>query len=263
MLQAVGVSVVAGGTRILRNVSIGMRPGDLLAVIGPNGAGKSTLLHALSGARRPDTGETLLDGRPLRRWRPGDLARRRAVLAQTSVLTFPFRVLDLVLLGRSAFAGRASRTDDLRIAEAALREADALHLIEHTYPTLSGGERQRVQFARVLAQIWPPDDGSHRGQGRYLLLDEPTNNLDIAHQHAIMAIARRVCDVGVGVVAVLHDPNLAAASCDRVCVMNAGEIVAECPPATVITEDLFAEVFGIRVTALPHPIHGRPYFVPA
>ena len=268
MLSASALRYRYGAKPILAGVSLSVRPGEVVAVIGPNGAGKSTLLHLLSGATKPQEGDVSLDGRPLRQWRPAALARRRAVLPQAPLLSFPFRVLDVVMLGRSPYAGQVERQEDLRIAAAALREADVAHLAERIYPTLSGGERQRVQLARVLAQVWPAGGEARAGKpeglgNRYLLLDEPTNNLDIAHQQTALAAARRLTDHGHGVLTVLHDPNLAALHADRICILQDGAIVAEGPPDAVITERNLEAAFGLRVTVMRHPANGRAVMVPA
>ncbi len=261
MLQARDIRASLGGTPVLRGVSLDLRPGEVLAVIGPNGAGKSTLLHALSAALQIDAGEISLDARPVARWPATELARRRAVLPQLPLLNFPLRAFDVVLLGRSPHAGHSNRATDLRIAEAALAEAGALALADRIYVTLSGGERQRVQLGRVLAQIWP-EDGAVSAPG-YLLLDEPTNNLDIAHQVMLMATARRLADAGLGVLAILHDPNLAAGHADRVAVLDAGRIVADGTPDEVMTPALFETTFGLRADVIRHPTSHRPVMVPA
>lgn len=267
MLAASNLRYRYGANPILSDVSLSVSPGEVLAIIGPNGAGKSTLLHLLSGTAKPQGGDVSLDGRPLRQWKPVDLAKRRAVLPQAPLLNFPFRVLDVVMLGRSPFAGQAAHHEDLRIAAAALRSADAVHLAERIYPTLSGGERQRVQLARVLAQVWPADcdmadEAPGKHESRYLLLDEPTNNLDIAHQQATLAAARRLTGDGHGVLAVLHDPNLAAFHADRVCILKDGEIMVEGTPDSVITEHNLEAAFGLRVVVMRHPENGRAVMVP-
>jgi len=262
MLSVSGVTRKLGGRPVLRDLSLAVRPGEVLAVIGPNGAGKSTLLHLLSGALSAEGGEVLLDDRPLRRWPLAELARRRAVLAQDSVLGFPFRALEVVLLGRAPHAGRTDRRGDLQAAAGALQETGAAHLADRLYPTLSGGERQRVQLARVLAQIWPGPETGGAGPACYLLLDEPTNNLDIAHQAALMATARRFAQAGCGVLAILHDPNLASLHADRICVLDRGHVAAEGTPQAVLTEAMMRSVFGMAATVLPHPRLGRPVILP-
>lgn len=263
MLQATDIHVSIGQADILAGVSLDVRPGEVLAVIGPNGAGKSTLMHVLSGARKPNGGAASLDGLRLQDWRPHHLACRRAVLPQTPLLNFPFRVFDVVLLGRSPHAGRSSHDDDAMIVDAALREVDMIPFADRIYTTLSGGERQRVQLARVLAQIWrQAATDQETGTDRYLLLDEPTNNLDIGHQQAIMETARRFAADGFGVLAILHDPNLAAIHADRICVLSAGKLVADGTPAAVMTRELLQSIFGLPVIVQKHPENGRPVFFP-
>lgn len=259
MLQASELHLSRERCPILRGVSLVLEPGRVTAVIGPNGAGKSTLLHVLSGALSPDRGEVSLDGRPLTGWSPGALARRRAVLPQFSELSFPFRALEVVLMGRSAHGGRSSRVRDLDVAVAALAEVDAGHLAERVYPTLSGGERQRVQLARAMAQIWPDLDEEH---ARYLLLDEPTNNLDLSHQHRLLTFVRRLAEKRIGVLAVLHDPNLAALYCDRIVLLVNGQVQVEGSADSVLTKDHIEKAFDLSVAIQRHPGRDCPQLVP-
>jgi iron complex transport system ATP-binding protein len=259
MLTAQAVTVRRGGRTVLDGVDLAVAPGELLGVIGPNGAGKSTLLQVLSNALAPHAGTVALDGRPLARWGRSALARRRAVLPQAPVVAFPFCARDVVALGRSPHAGLSGRDRDREIVAAALAEADAAHLGERAYDTLSGGERQRVHLARVLAQVWAPADGD---AACYLLLDEPTNNLDLAHQHALLAQARRFARRGHGVLAILHDPNLAAGYADRIAVLQAGRIAAAGAPAEVLTPALLRRTFGLAVEVWERPAGGGPLIVP-
>lgn len=260
MLRAEAIDAGFGAVDILRGVSLTVAPGEVVAILGPNGAGKSTLLSALSGALTARRGTVSLDGRALGAWPQVALARRRAVLAQQSMLGFPFRALDVVLLGRSPWAGTVSRARDLAVATACLAEAAVTHLADRVYTTLSGGERQRVQLARVLAQIdyaAAPDGGD----SRYLLLDEPTASLDPAHQHATLETARRAAMRGMGVLAVLHDLNLAAMHADRIVVLRDGRIVASGTPADVLTETVIASAFELPVRVARHPTRGCPLVV--
>lgn len=256
MLQALDVGVWLGGKTILDAVSLSLRPGEVLAVLGPNGAGKSTLLRVLAGSLTPQVGQALLDERPLEDWQRPELARRRGVLPQASQIAFGFRAFEIVLLGREPYAGQSARENDLAVAEAAMREADVLHLAERRYATLSGGEQQRVQLARVLSQVWVEEASATE---RYLLLDEPTSSLDLAHQHATLTLARRWAGRGVGVLAVLHDINLAAMYSDRVCILKAGCLEAEGSPDAVIAEDTVARCFDLQVIVARHPGRDCPY----
>ncbi|WP_018718061.1 heme ABC transporter ATP-binding protein [Arhodomonas aquaeolei] len=261
MLSAQGVGVARGGRVLLAGVDIAVPPGETVALIGPNGAGKSTLLHVLSGALSPDRGAVTLDDAPLADWHRTALARRRAVLPQAPALGFALTVREVVALGRSPHAGMSTPAADARIIDAALRQAGVAHLAGRAYPGLSGGERQRVQIARVLAQIVSAPGRGEAG-GRYLLLDEPTNNLDIGHQQRIVTLARRLARRGGGVLAVLHDPNLAAACADRVVVLAGGTVITAGAPAAVLDAALMREVFGVRVRVYVDADSGRPFVRP-
>lgn len=260
MLRADDIVVRFGAAEVLRGPSLAVAPGEVVAVLGPNGAGKSTLLAVLAGTLRPQRGEAALGGRALAAWPPRALALRRAVLPQHSELAFGFSVLEVVLLGRSPYAGTATREDDLAAAAACLAEAEAAHLAGRNYTTLSGGERQRVQLARVLAQIGFPEPAAAR-ESRYLLLDEPTASLDLAHQHATLRTARRAAERGIGVLAILHDLNLAAMYADRLAVLSRGRLAAEGAPAAVLTEALVRETFDLAVQVTRHPTRGCPQVV--
>jgi iron complex transport system ATP-binding protein len=167
-------------------------------------------------------------------------------------------VHEVVMLGRSPHAGACRSRDHLRATDAAMRAADVAHLADRPYPTLSGGERQRVQLARALAQIWPAD-GTALAGARYLLLDEPTNNLDLRHQGEVLSAARRLAADGAGVLAILHDINLAAAFADRICLLKQGRIIADGPTAEIIAEAPLAETFDVSVTVLRHPSLPTPH----
>jgi iron complex transport system ATP-binding protein len=248
-LEARTVEVKLNQNQLLHAVSLSISPGALVAVIGPNGAGKSTLLRVLSGDLVPSSGDVYLLDRSLRTWLPIAQARVRGVLPQQSNLSFAFTAREVVLLGRTPYSNGNDGPHDRTIARLALATVQAEHLADRWYTTLSGGERQRVQLARVLAQIWEPCDN----QPRFLLLDEPTNSLDIAHQHEMLALARQWSRNGVGVLAVLHDLNLAAQYADRIVLLHHGQVVANDTPQQVFTPDLIARVFGLQVQIMPHP----------
>jgi iron complex transport system ATP-binding protein len=249
MMKAEAVGVLIGNHRLLDGVGCEVGPGELVVVLGPNGAGKSTLMRVLSGDLTPTSGAVVLNGRRLRNWSPLVLARQRAVLPQQSALSFPFVVEDVVRMGRSPHRA-LTRLRQEAIVREAMGRADVLHLAGQLYPSLSGGERQRVQLARVLAQIWEP---THLGP-RYLLLDEPTSALDIAHQHQLLEIAREMRAGGdLGVLAILHDLNLASAYADRILLLKDGRLVAAGPVTEIMDPGHLESVFGIPVQTLEHP----------
>jgi iron complex transport system ATP-binding protein len=190
-----------------------------------------------------------MGARPLDDWSLIERARVRAVLPQDSTLSFPFTVLEVVLMGRTPHLKGVEGRVDHEIARASLDVVEARHLEQRLYPTLSGGERQRVQFARVLAQIWEPVPGS----ARYLLLDEPTSSLDLAHQHSSLNTARRLAHEGVGVLVILHDLNLAAQYCDDIVMLKDGRAVCAGTPSGVLTDENIFMTFGVKTLVMQHP----------
>lgn len=259
MLAAHHVSFALAGRWLLREVSVAVKPGEVLAVIGPNGAGKSTLLKVLCGDITPSKGEVTLDGQPLALWSNLDQAKRRALLSQGSSLSFPFRVLEVVLMGRNPHVQGRETVRDYAIAEAALIKVAMNDFATREFPTLSGGEQQRVQLARTLAQVWEHTKTANR----YLLLDEPTNNLDLSHQHQALHIARRFAREGAGVLAVLHDLNLAAQYADKILILCQGQVRAFGTPQAVLTSEMLCDAFKTPVMVTRHPCLDCPLVVSA
>lgn len=254
-----GVEVRVGAATLLADVSVEVAPGEIVAVAGPNGAGKSTLIATLAGDRRPDRGSVTLTGRALADWPRLDLARRRAVMSAERSVAFAFTVEEVTLLGRLPLHGGDPTEADRAVVRTLLEAVDCAHLAGRVFATLSTGERQRVALARAIAQVTeapggePSGDAAPASAERFLLLDEPTSSLDPAHQHLAMGLLRRRAEAGSGVLAVLHDLNLAAAYADRVVLMAASRVVACGPPADVLRPDLLEQVFDIPMLVLPHP----------
>lgn len=255
MLAIRNAHVRVGRSPLLTDVSLDVASGEVVAVVGPNGAGKSTLLKVLCGDVIPSRGEVALNGRLLQAWRRRERARVMAVLPQESTLAFPFTVLEVVMMGRTPHNPDGQR--DHTIARAALDAAGVSAFEQRIYPTLSGGERQRVHVARVLAQVWEaPTHGPC-----YLLLDEPTANLDLAYQHHTLETFRQFAAKGAGVLAVLHDLNLAAQFADRMVVLRDGHQLASGCPQAVLTPGTIRAAFDFSATVLPHPSRSCPLVV--
>jgi iron complex transport system ATP-binding protein len=245
MLAARNLSFSVGAKTLVNSVNLEVRGGEMVALLGPNGAGKSTLLKMLCGQSRPSAGAVLFEGRELSKWAPRELARRRAVLPQSSAVPFEFTALEIVLLGRSPHGDASSHE---AMAREAMEKTESLHLADRTVTTLSGGEMQRVQLARVLVQI-----GLSGGAPRCLMLDEPISNLDPAHQHSALKIASDLAGDGAAVLIVLHDLNLAAQYASRLVLMKMGAIVTDGSPDEVLTEAQIGEVFGVKATVIRNP----------
>ena len=250
------VAFSRGGRTLLEAINLSIYSGELCMLIGPNGAGKSTLLGLLAGDVAPTCGRRITPA-----WvhaGPAWLARHRAVLPQQSNLKFDFKAQEVVALSRTPHATGVRR--DREIVHEALAAMDVVHLADASYTRLSGGERQRVQLARVLAQVWQAVDDAPR----LLLLDEPTAALDLAHQRQLMHALVDLVEAshgGLGVVAVMHDLNLAAAYAQRVICLSQGQMAAAGPVQQVLSPALIGEVFSCDVRVLSHPDTGRPVLV--
>ena len=264
-LVAQDVSFVARGRYLLRDISLEVTPGEVLAVLGPNGAGKSTLLRVLAGEYRATKGTIRQSAQDITATTALALAQSRAVMPQAALMTFPFAVRDVVALGRAPFRKISTRQLDQKLVRHAIRLADIDHLADRAYPALSGGEKQRVHLARALVQVWGMD-GPERNmvpktgdedRDRFLLLDEPTSGLDVSHQHALLGVARREAHQNkVGVLMILHDFNQVTAYADRVVVLQNGEMVAKGAVDDVMRPDLLSAVFKSPIRAIPDPEGG-------
>lgn len=258
--RATEVSVQVGGATLLEEVSVEIRPGEVVAVAGPNGAGKSTLLGVLAGDRAPAGGDVTLADRAIADWPRAELARRRAVMGADRAVAFAFTSREVAMLGRMPLHGGDPDAADDEVVEALLEAVDCTDLADRVYATLSTGERQRVSLARAVAQVTDPP-GASEDAARYLLLDEPTSSLDPAHQHTAMRLIRGTADAGRGVLVIVHDLNLAAAYADRVVLMHRAHVVDSGTPAAVLRPELLEAVFDIPMLVIPHPQLSHPLVI--
>ena len=201
----------AGGAELLAGIDLDLSPGETVVAIGPNGAGKSTLLRMMCGEIAPLAGAVTLGARDLAAWPLAQLATCMGVLPQQSALAFPFRVEEVVALGRIPHA--SGRVRDAEIVAEVLARLDIGAIATRDYTTLSGGEQQRTQIARVMTQVWDVPES-------ILLMDEPTAFLDLSHQYATLRLVRERAAAGAAAFLVLHDINLAAQFADRIVLMN-------------------------------------------
>ncbi|AEV15254.1 Transporter [Thermus sp. CCB_US3_UF1] len=241
MLEARGLGYRKEGRWLLRGVDLSLAPGDFLAVLGPNGSGKTTLLRLLAGELSPSEGEVRLLGRPLGSYTPLELARQRAVLSQNRELAFSFTAYEVAFLGRHPHLEGRERSLDHEKTLEALRRAQALPLRERLYPTLSGGEGIRVEVARLLNQ-----------EPRFFLLDEPTNHLDPRYALEVLLLFRALAYEGRGVLAVLHDLNLASLFANRLLLLKGGRVLAYGSPEAVLCPELLEEAYEVPFYALAH-----------
>ncbi len=250
-MRLAGVHVVRDGRAILDGVSLALADGEVLGIVGPNGAGKSTLLRAMAGLLAAERGTVALDGRDIRDWGRGALARRIAYLPQHPECHWAMAVERVVALGRLPHVApwRGPSATDRLAVRAAMDAADVRHLAARRAGTLSGGEHARVMLARALA-----------AEPGILLADEPVADLDPYHGIDVMEHLATLARRGRAVAVVLHDLTLAARYCDRLALLDGGRIVAEGPTGPTLSPENLAAVY--RIAALRGSHEGKSYLLP-
>jgi iron complex transport system ATP-binding protein len=238
------LEVELGGRTILEGIDFEVLPGEVVGLVGRNGVGKTTLLRLANGTLAASGGRVLLDGESLATLSRRRVSRAVALVPQDLHVPFPFRVGELVLMGRAPhqpLVGLESDRD-VAIAMEALERLGIGHLADRPISTLSGGERQLVLFARALAQ----DPG-------VLLLDEPTAFLDLKHRIDVLREVRSFARMGRAALIVSHDLSLAARSCDRIVLLEPGRVGAVGRPAEVLTPENLRRAFGIKALTFSGP----------
>jgi len=233
VLNVQGVSLRAGGKKIVNNISFTIKKGEFIGIIGPNGSGKTSLITLLAGVQRPHEGAVFLGNIQLAKLARRAIARKIALVEQHAEAHEHITARQAVELGRIPHLAALSPwgEKDARVVEEALFQVDMLPHANQLWQTLSGGERQRINFARALAQ--EPD---------ILLLDEPTNHLDIQHQLGLLRLVRTT---NLTTIAALHDLNHAALFCDRIAVLQSGHLVTIGAPRDVLTSSLIRDIFHV------------------
>ena len=250
--EAKDITVGYGEHTVLKSVSLAIEQGGFLGILGPNGCGKTTFLRSLSKVLKPEDGVVYIDGKTVSSYDAKTFAKTVGCVSQETETGFEFSVRDIVLMGRHPHIGRLAplTAGDYAIADEAMRFTNTLQFKDRLVTELSGGERQRVLIAKTLAQ-----------QPKILLLDEPTNHLDVCHQIEILQLIRSLTPK-ITVIGVLHDLNLASYFCDRIVLMEKGQILSVGTPAEVLTPEQVYNVFSVRMIVSPHPVTGKPYLIP-
>lgn len=232
-LETKDLKVSLNKNEILKGIDIELGNKEFIGIIGPNGSGKSTLLKCLYRNLSPSSGSIFIDNIEIGKISTRESAKKIGVLAQHNHHSFDFTVLDMVLMGRSPYKKLMDRDtkEDYEIVYEAIDKVNIRHLANRSFNSLSGGEQQRVILARALAQ-----------KTKCLILDEPTNHLDIKYQLQLMEIVK---NLGIEVIAAIHDLNIAAMYCDKIYVLKNGEIVAYGTPKDVLTKELIKEVYDV------------------
>ena len=250
MLKIVDLSFSYRDIRVLEDIDVSLKPGEILSIVGPNGTGKTTLLKCITSIITPDRGAVFLGERDVARMSRRELAGYLGYVPQQIPSKFPMTVFEMVLLGRRPHISWKPSSHDLERVADILQEMKLADLALRDVGRLSGGQRQKVLLARALAQ-----------DPEFLLLDEPTSSLDLRHQLEVMEIIRGlVRDNGTGAMIALHDLNLASRFSDRIIMLHNGRIFSEGPPAQVMTSENIREVYGVE--AMVRQENGYPLIQP-
>ncbi len=241
MIRAEGVSFSYSGSPVLKDICLSVEKGRILSLLGPNGSGKSTLLKVLLGMYRPAAGTVLFEGKPVARMARGELAKRIAYVPQTHRMAFAYRVLDVVLMGRTPhkpFFSRYSKKDE-EIALHCLDRLSISHLKDRSYTEVSGGERQLTLIARALTQ------GADT-----LIMDEPANGLDFGNQIRLLDQIADLARDGYTFIKSTHFPDHALWIADRVVMLQKGVIVADGEPSGVMDEEAICSLYNTEVNII-------------
>ncbi len=247
MIRVEDLRVRLGEVEVLEGVSLSVDRGELVGLVGPNGVGKTTLLRAIYGAQDPDDGTVELDSEPVGAMDSARVSRLVATVPQDSHVGFSFTVEQIVEMGRTPHRSRLDWSEGGGAVEAALERTGTASLRDRRVDEISGGERQRVLLARALAQETPA-----------LVLDEPTASLDINHQVAVLELVAGLVADGRAAIAAIHDLDLAARYCDRLCLLGDGTVRSVGPPERVLGEDGLGETFDTAAAVTRNWATGAP-----
>ena len=239
-LQNISYSV--NNHKILENVSLNVRKGEVLSLIGPNGSGKSTLLNVATGDIKPSSGSVSYDNNAIEDLNIVERSFYRGVMSQSQQIVFDFSVQEIIEMGwiERGLPNYSNHFDK------AVKEISSLcdleNLLDRKFNKLSGGEQRRVHFARTLLQLWRP---SNSNEPLFMLLEEPTANLDLYYEIKMMEIIKLKASEGIGIFLILHDLNLAAKYSDRIAIISQGALIKIDKPKKALDPVLLKKIYNL------------------
>lgn len=236
-------------SNLFTDVNLELKQGEICCLMGPNGCGKSTLLDCILGIHKLRQGEIKIAEKSIMAYRPSELAKQLSYVPQIHDRSFPYEVLQIVLMGRSAHMNhfQTPNKEDEQIAFDALSSVGMKHLAYRPYTQISGGEMQLVMLARALVQQTP-----------LIIMDEPTAHLDFKNELIFMeTVVRLIQNHGVSVLMATHSPNQAfyfenQSFKVKIALMNQGGIHCIGTPKEVLTEESIRQLYQIESRILSH-----------
>lgn len=232
-----------GKQNVFKNISFSVSRGEIFCLLGPNGSGKTTLLDCVLGTNKPESGTIKVNGKDIESYNPRKLAQQISYVPQRHECAFPYRVIDVTLMGRAAYTGifSAPSKNDREIAVKALKLTGIYHLRRRPYTQLSGGELQLVMIARALAQ-----------NTSLIVMDEPTAHLDFRHELVVLeTIMNLVKEKEISVLMATHFPNHAFYFEDNdlkinIALLKDGEFTAKGRPGEILNEERIKDLYGVE-----------------
>ena len=230
-----------GAKEFLQGISLSLHKGDVMCLLGPNGAGKTTFLRCLLGINKFKQGKIYVEGRDIREITAKELARKIAYVPQANALVFPYKVLDMVIMGRSPYLNLMSTpsADDRCIAQAALEKLGISHLENRLFSEISGGERQMVLIARALTQ-----------QSDLLVMDEPAASLDYGNQARILQMIRGLTQQNYSIIMSSHFPSHVFLIGNKVAFMKNGKILAFGKPDDIVNDKNLSDLYDAKIRVI-------------
>ena len=231
-----------GTNNVFEGIEFSVDEGEIFSILGPNGCGKTTLLKCINGLFKLRKGEVCIDGKSHNSLKKSDIGKKVGYVPQTQDLTFPYTVLEMVLMGRAPHLGLFSSPSakDIEIAREAIEILAIAHLADRPCPNISGGEAQLVLIARALA-----------AEPMVLLLDEPTSHLDFRNQMVILNMLEMLAkEKNIAAIMTTHFPDHALSISDKALLMGNGKAGVMGSTANVVTERNLKDVFEMDVRIL-------------
>lgn len=233
---------------VLKDVNLAVNKGDILCLLGPNGTGKTTLLRSILGLNKIAKGEILLNNKSILSLSQKDKAKLMAYVPQALTMSFPYEVLEVVIMGRTPHlkSGMAPSSKDIEISKESLNVLDIEHLSTRSFNEISGGERQMVFVARAIAQ-----------QAKILIMDEPTANLDYGNQVRMLRVVNSLAEQGYGILMTSHFPDHAFLACNKVALLKDGKVSKYGLPEEVVTSQSLSELYGTPICVSSALVNGE------
>lgn len=255
MLELINICYNVGEKELLKNISLNISWGNIVAITGPNGAGKTTLLKSIS-KEISNKGQILFKGKDIKYLNYKDKATQIGVFSQQYSNFIPLSVQEVVTMGRYPYFNNTPNKEDLDVVNNNILKTDIIELKDEPYDRLSGGEKQRTHLARVFSQL-----DNNGIKNKLLLLDEPLNNLDVYHQYKTMQHVKEFSRKNNISIVVMHDLNIAAQFADIVLLLKNGSLIAKGKPQEVFTQENIKQAYNFPCKIINNPITHTPMVV--